>query len=315
MTIPKCHALLLHCLLTLCLVIPEANADTAQSQNPSAQTLRIASWNLAWLGSDPNNKRRQRDYRQLSRYASELNADVIALQEVENAKWASKVLGGGYDYYFSSRDASQRVGFAVRQSLPLQRHWQEYRALDTGNLRYGLDLTLSGAQGSLRLLAVHLKSGCFRESLAPKDIDKMPVVSSKQRYRRRSCDRLREQIKPLERWIDRRAAEGQAFVVLGDFNRQLTTDVEREYGEREGLWQALDDSGAEALWTPALNKESHCWGGRHRQYIDYILLGTRAQTRYVPKSFRQLLYREPYQRERARRLSDHCPISIELNWL
>jgi len=51
-----------------------------------AQELKIASWNIAWLGSHKFNTRTPDDYALLAKYAKQLDADVIALQEVENVK-------------------------------------------------------------------------------------------------------------------------------------------------------------------------------------------------------------------------------------
>ena len=45
-----------------------------------AEVLKIASWNIAWLGSHEFNKRTADDYVQLAKYAAQLDADVIALQ-------------------------------------------------------------------------------------------------------------------------------------------------------------------------------------------------------------------------------------------
>jgi hypothetical protein len=44
-----------------------------------AESLKIASWNIAWLGSHKFNKRTGNDYLQLAKYAKQLDADVIAL--------------------------------------------------------------------------------------------------------------------------------------------------------------------------------------------------------------------------------------------
>ena len=67
-----------------------------------AEELKLASWNIAWLGSHEYNQRTAADYQQLARYAKQLDADVIALQEVESEFWARKVFGNDYDYYFSN---------------------------------------------------------------------------------------------------------------------------------------------------------------------------------------------------------------------
>ena len=59
-------------------------AFTATKSN--AEELKISSWNIAWLGSHEYNERTAKDYALLADYAKKLDADVIALQEVENEK-------------------------------------------------------------------------------------------------------------------------------------------------------------------------------------------------------------------------------------
>ena len=138
-----------------------------------AKTLKVASWNIAWLGSHEYNQRKDADYQKLARYARELDADVIALQEVENEKWAKKVFGDEYDYFFTTKDWVQRVGVAVKKSSGYQAQAIEYLELDQGLARRGMDVTLTKDGKSVRLLAVHMKSGCFDKALDQASIEKM----------------------------------------------------------------------------------------------------------------------------------------------
>jgi len=272
-----------------------------------AKTLKVASWNIAWLGSHKYNKRIPADYAQLAKYASQLDADVIALQEVENGEWASKVFGDGYDYYFSTRNYVQRVGVAVKKSSGYKVTSTEYKALNVGQVRYGIDLTLTNGDKQLRLLAVHLKSGCFEKAL-----DKQSVAAIGKERTKKACTKLTKQIKPLEAWIDDRARESIPFVVLGDFNRRFAIDIDNSFAEEEGLWQAIDDDGAENMWTPTLTKNSKCWGGYYKDYIDHIVLDPRAKNMLVDGSFSQLVFDGKYSKQLSRSLSDHCPISVEM---
>jgi len=272
-----------------------------------AKTLKIASWNIAWLGSHKYNKRIPADYAQLAKYASQLDADVIALQEVENGEWASKVFGDEYDYYFSTRNYVQRVGVAVKKSSGYKVTSTEYKALDVGHVRYGMDLTLTNGDKKLRLLAVHLKSGCFEKSL-----DKQSVAAIGKERTKKACTKLIKQIKPLEAWIDDRAKESIPFVVIGDFNRRFAIDINNSFAEEQGLWQAIDDDGAENMWTPTLTKNSKCWGGYYKDYIDHIVLDPRAKNMLVDGSFSQLVFDGKYSKQLSRSLSDHCPISVEM---
>ena len=277
-----------------------------------ADTLKIASWNIAWLGSHEYNKRDNTDYQELARYATQLNADVIALQEVESAQWASKVFGDEYDYYFTTKDWVQRVGVAVKKSSGYSVKAKEYLVLDQGLARRGMDVTLTKAGKSIRLLAVHLKSGCFDKALDQTSIAKMKNKTKKDEYAKIACGELARQIKPLEDWIDQRAKEAIPFIVLGDFNRRFVKDIALKYSENQGLWQAIDDDGIEALWAPTIKAESQCWGGYYKDYIDHIVFDVKAKQHYVQGSFKQLVFDPKYTRELSQSLSDHCPISVKL---
>jgi endonuclease/exonuclease/phosphatase family metal-dependent hydrolase len=278
-----------------------------------AETIKVASWNIAWLGSHEYNQRSGNDYLELARYAKQLNADVVSLQEVEDEQWARKVFGDDYDYYFTTNDWVQRVGVAVKKSKGYSVTSQEYMALDVGRVRRGMDVTISKDDKQLRLPAVHLKSGCFEKPLDDKTIEAMSSSSKKDKKSKTACVKLSKQIEPLESWIDARAKEGVPFVVLGDFNRRFNRDFALDYPEDAGLWQAIDDEGAEDMWALTMSEESKCWGGYYKDYIDHVVFDPKAKQMYVDDSLNQLVFDGKYTRELSNALSDHCPISVELN--
>jgi len=277
-----------------------------------SQELKVASWNIAWLGSHEYNKRKDSDYLLLASYAKQLNADVIALQEVENESWARKVFGNEYDFYFSTKDWVQRVGVAVKKSAGLKVIAKEYKALDVSRVRHGMDLTLTRNGKELKLLAVHLKSGCFAAPLDPKSVSAMKSSSDKELRRKDACSTLSKQIEPLENWVDKQAKDDKAFIVIGDFNRRFSQDISNKYAENQGLWQALDDEGNESLWTPTATANSDCWGGYYKDYIDHIVFNPNAKSMYKADSFDQLVFKEKYTKKLSRSLTDHCPISVNM---
>jgi len=289
---------------------PESDANIAAKNN--AGEIKIASWNIAWLGSHEYNKRTTDDYQQLAHYAKQLDADVIALQEVESEYWARKVFGNDYDYYFSTKDWVQRVGVAIKKSKGFKVTAKEYKALDVGKVRHGMDITLTKNDKTLHLLAVHLKSGCFAAPLDINSVSAMPSTSIKEEKRKEACTKLNKQISPLEQWIDSHASQDAAYIVLGDFNRRFSQDIALKYSEDKGLWQAINDEGQEALWTPTATANSDCWGGYYKDYIDHIIFSPKAKENYVEASFEQLVFKPKYTKELSRSLSDHCPISVKL---
>lgn len=277
-----------------------------------ATELKLASWNIAWLGSHEYNHRTETDYQQLAVYAKQLDADVIALQEVESEYWARKVFGNDYNYYFSTKDWVQRVGVAIKKSQHFTVKAKEYKALDVGKVRHGMDVTLTKNGKTLHLLAIHLKSGCFAAPLDSRSVKAMPSTSVKEEKHKEACAKLSQQIPPLEQWIDRHASQNVAYIVLGDFNRRFSQDIALKYPEDKGLWQALNDEGQEALWTPTATAESGCWGGYYKEYIDHIIFSPKAKENYVDASFEQLIFKPKYTKELSRSLSDHCPISVKV---
>jgi endonuclease/exonuclease/phosphatase family metal-dependent hydrolase len=281
--------------------------------NCLAQNLTIASWNIAWLSSHKYNKRSATDYQSLATYAQRLNADVIALQEVENVYWAKKVLGEGYDFYFSSRESTQRVAVAIKKSAQLTVLVDEYKALDVKDVRYGLTVNLTRNGKELTLLALHLKSGCFEYSLAKASIEVMPTGNSKAKKKKLACTLLASQKKVLEHW-QQQSNKNNAYIMLGDFNRRFAKEISLAKTPKQGLWQGLNDNAVGSLWAPTTSLNSQCWGGYFKDYIDHIVFNSAAKSLYHEGSFKQWLYSGKYSRKRARLLSDHCPISVTLNF-
>lgn len=149
---------------------------------PVPAPLRNAAWNMEHLAEHNGSGCRSRqdgDYAALRAYADALDADVIAFQEVESAAAAARVFaperyqivmetraGGsgrlecrGLAGHYLNRQATD---FAVRKGLRVER-LPDVSALHLGdeNLRSGVDIRVHGEGGRpLRLLSVHLKSGC-----------------------------------------------------------------------------------------------------------------------------------------------------------
>ena len=260
----------------------------------NAAEIEIASWNIYWLTSeDPNHHRRKAgDYARLARYANDLDADVIALQEVD-AGFVRKVFPlKQYRIELSHRDdARQRTGFAIRKGIRYRR-LPDYRALSTKwGLRYGTVIELEVGGRKIDLMSVHLKSGCH-----DRDLDR-PAT--------RSCRDLKSQARPLESWIDRRLERGRAFVLLGDFNRRMDR-------RRDDLWHFIADGIPKPIYRVNAGLKPKCWDGRFPEFIDHIVVGPIVEKAVKPHSFEELTYRETNYYRWRKRLSDHCPISIRL---
>ena len=221
-------------------------------------------------------------------------ADVIALQEVDGEAAARRVLAD-YQFCFSSRVSLQNNGFAIRRGLPFACGPELTELSLNDDVRRGVELRLfPGTPQEIRLLSVHLKSGCSRD----------PLNST-----RPNCLQLASQVRALEQWIESQARAGIPFGLLGDFNRDL-----RREPSGPSLWGDLDDGDPPAsdLVNTAEGKEfQNCSPAQtFTGYIDYILLGQRLARGMVTDSFGRALFR-PKDALR-RKLSDHCPVFIRL---
>jgi endonuclease/exonuclease/phosphatase family metal-dependent hydrolase len=307
---------------------------------PRGSTLTLMTWNMEWLitpeadramrpsctfGQPPSNQhalpctpgraappqRQSADYDAMARTAqrllTEYQADVVALEEVDGAPAADLVFRKGWmTDCFIKRAHPQKVGFAIRDGIPYLCN-DELIALDRdASSRAGADITLwPGTPQAVRLLAVHMKSGCFDGKLD---------------RHFGACQALRGQIPVVEQWIDARVREGMAFAVLGDFNRHLNKDAQYPAGDDESapvnVFNAWSDNQPPgAVLTRATEGASYVpcdTNDKFHDYIDDVLLSKRL----VNQSRRREFKRAPYAlREQGRLLSDHCPLGIKLEGL
>lgn len=269
-----------------------------------ATELKLATWNIAWLTlrppGDPEVPRGQvprtlADLAGLAAYARRLDADVVALQEVDGPEAAAAVFDPAtYAFFFAREDDVQRTGFAVRRTLRATQN-EDLAALDTRprarlSLRRGTDVTVQAGGARLRLLSIHLNAGC----------QSGPLDRAGQ-----ECATLQRQAEVLAGWVAARRREGTQFAILGDFNRRLSDPG-------DDMLRLL--AGPEAPLRRTTEGQSNpCWSGARggRPFIDHILLGGGAEAWFQRDSLRVLVFaeRDPAFRER---LSDHCPVSIRL---
>ena len=297
------------CLATMALLI----APCAE-----ARDLRLASWNLEWLVSTATTRearnaclagarprlpcdvaldqaRSATDFAALAREARALDADVIALQEVESAEVAEQVFPG-YRFCMSQGRVVQNLGFAIRRGLPYRCEADLRELSPDDRLRRGVVLSLyPGTAQQTRLLGLHLKSGCPRTRL--------PAAAP-------ACRQWQDQLPVVARWIRQQIQSRQPFAVLGDFNRELANE------DPAGLWMSLGEAANTgpagglvdaAAGTPFRNCRA---GQNHASSIDHIFVGGGLQALLVPGSFSRQIY-APADVRRYR-LSDHCPIAVRL---
>ncbi len=266
-----------------------------------AGDLHIAAWNLEHLDDSDGEGcvgRNGADYAVLARQVEELEADIVAFQEVENAAAAHRVFRASeWHIEMSGRPPMQRsracwgnpearlghlvTGFAIRRGVAYRRNG-DLEVLDEADAfqRWGTDITILEGISELRLLSVHLKTGCWGRK------------QDRDNGRRETCATLRAQIGHLKTWADARRAEGMPFVILGDFNRRLALPD-------DWAWAALSPPPAPLVLLTG-DVPFRC-DSRYPAFIDHLVAGGGAEAMLVDGSFREWPRRGPHP--------DHCALS------
>ena len=281
-----------------------ATAAFAFALPAAALELRVATWNLEHL-DDMNGTgcvgRTEDDYAALAERIDALVADVIAFQEVENVAAAARVFNAerwevevssrpstGYDFACRGRAEGRlghlATGIAVREGLEYTRN-ADVSALAAGSRlgRWGTDVTVTRGGESLRVLSVHLKSGCWGAGQDDNVSD------------RATCATLRAQVEALADWIAARREAGEPFVIAGDFNRRLSVP---------GDWAwALLTEDAPALSLPTAGRISRC-DERFPEFIDHLVFDADSRVSMALGSFEE--------GERSAPHPDHCAVMAHL---
>lgn len=301
----------------LCLLALPACGNPADSESAKAEAslkgaensapLTLASWNIEHLAETEGagcKPRDAEDYRQLRDYARTLNADVIALQEVESEAALAKVFARDqWEFVVSPRAASktyecrgsnrtstqQRVAFAIRKGVQFEYDpAQNVTALGLkeDGLRYGLVIKLTATQPATELLAIHAKSGCF-------------VNDYRTETDRRACQLFAKQAPVLDQWVEARLASQTPFAILGDFNHRILS-------KGNVLWGELAEAdGKPANILNAMQGLQSCHP-KYKELIDHIVFGGPAVAGFERFSARSHNYE-------GEMLADHCAISAKLN--
>ncbi len=283
------------------LVLAATLAGCAHGEGQGSVPLTIATWNMEHLGEANGSgcePRTDGDYQAMGAFVAAIDADVIAFQEVESVAAAARVFDPArYEIVIEERTGSgnraecrdrpgyflnrQATGFAIRRGIRFER-LPDLAQLQVGSadLRSGVDIIIRPEHGQpIRLLSVHLKSGC-------------PAGATSN-----DCPTLFNQVPVLEQWIDARAAAGERFAILGDFNRRLGL-------EGDVVWADWDDAKPPNLdLSLAAGAAAATCNPRFPAFIDHIVLDHGAAETAV--GFHEWTYS-------GRALSDHCPVSVTI---
>ena len=274
--------------------------DSGDASTGQRTALRLGSWNANRLDADLNAgtvKRTADEVALLKSYADKMNADVIALQEVDGDQAAARLFDpAAFEFHFTSRNSSERVGFAYKKGLSVTKHPDVTSIQHGNNLRWGADITLTREDGStIRMLNVHLKSRCWStpEGGTPPSFEDA-----------NSCETLKKQGQSIDAWIEARRAASEPFVVVGDFNHNFIAD--------DTFWTRFwADDATQDLNSPTFTETSRCYA-QFPNYIEHIVMSPEVWSQLEPGSFEQTTFSTEDLNASGDILSDHCPMALEL---
>jgi endonuclease/exonuclease/phosphatase family metal-dependent hydrolase len=268
----------------------------------------VATWNVEHLASpfDSGCKpRSEKELLELQQYARNIQADVVGLQEVASkeavhllfpaSEWrvvmSQRADSDPYVCRGSGRNSTQqKVAFAVRKSIDVVKVIQhEAFSLNSPGLRRGLEIQIPSSSGTISILNVHMKSGCF--------------VDNYSRAKTDACDTFAKQAPLLDAWVEDKEKRSLPYIMVGDFNHRLSAPYNH-------LTRQLFTNTNKNKST-LLNATAHLIGC-HEYYpapIDHIFVG------YLPNQNISLItniYRFN-DMQPNNMLSDHCAISLSFD--
>ncbi|MDA9558096.1 endonuclease/exonuclease/phosphatase family protein [Vibrio sp.] len=270
--------------------------------NQPPLSLTISTWNIEWLSSENKKapvKRTPEDIEALHQIVNGLNADIIALQEINDIAAAQAVFGERYEIILSDRstkkyadlqfkEINQYTGFAIKKGIPISDPTDVIFPHSKSKLRFGAYITLyPNTAHEVHVLSIHFKAGCtgaFRN--------------------KRSCRILKDQGRSLSDWMISKEKKQQQYVVLGDFNHNLSYNGDWLWKDITRPIQAKPNLMTKKTLSNCLIRSNKKSDKTHkfRYVIDHIITSPTIRSQNAT----QQLYDKAAVL--AFKLSDHCPV-------
>ncbi len=260
--------------------------------NPDIIT--IASFNTEWLGDgiQDTKARATWDYKNIAKVLSMINADIIALQEVENEKAIRKVLEylDGYKYYVAEGYGKQNLAILYNENIELK-VVDVYKSLivEENITRPGLLIYAKKANFDFYLMNVHLKSTSSYDNT--------------EELKQKSYELRQKQAMVLNQFLDSMLTHqnDKDIFFVGDMN-------DNPNRKNSNIKFFADDPKVLFLTSYLRSCKNPNWDN-----IDHIAITPNIQSRFIKSSLRQVNIYEIFKQTQAERISDHCPVVISFD--
>ncbi|MCS6809449.1 MAG: endonuclease/exonuclease/phosphatase family protein [Bacteroidota bacterium] len=261
---------------------------------------------MEWLGDNTSDDRKLRSYednQRLRQILCDVDADILAVQEVEHEQALQRVLIDSskvkhpdaakllhYAFVLGNTGGKQRIGFLYR--FPVQLLWvQEVLgiAVEEGRTRAGLLAMFRVDTIQWLVLAVHLKSSSRSDSTQELRRRSISIRAAQAAYVRHLTDSLCTHMPSVP------------FVILGDFNdtpRRRHTTLDTLQSSPHLTFLTLDQTSCAFSGLPS---------------IDHIVVSHAALQRFMRGTLRTINTYAMLPEHAARQISDHCPIVAQFS--
>ena len=267
------------------------NSDSKYEVSSVSDFITIATFNCEWLGDGINdiNTRTAQDYENIAKVIADTKSDLIALQEVENSQALEIILKylPDYKYVCGENGGKQNLAFIFNKDIKLtQIHEYMPLEVEANQTRPGLMAYCKKGNLDFWIMNVHLKS--------TSGFDSTPDLKQK------SYELRARQAEILNNWVDSILTHAERdVIILGDFNdnpnRKTNPTLSALAGNPNIEFQTEDFNSCKNYYWDA---------------IDHIVNSKNLNNRILTGSIMMFDTYNFYGKEKAERISDHCPVMI-----
>ena len=264
------------------------------NETSKPEYLTVGIFNIEWLGDgiDDNKPRTDEDIRQIADIITSSGMEIIAVQEIENETALAKIVNkmDGFKLKVAKQQGKQRLGIIYKDYITVN-EIGVYEPLSlNGRTRTGYIVDVAKNDYKLLMLIVHLK--------ATSRFDSTEALKIESRMMRHA------QAEIISNWADSIlfVCGIKEFAIVGDFNDYPTRIHNRT------LEPIIKNENLHFLTSDLRScKNPLIWF-----LIDHIVVSTETKKRYVPNSVFVYDFHSMLNESEAERISDHCPISVQL---
>lgn len=267
------------------------------SRTAYADQVVVGTFNIEWLGDgrDDMKPRTDDDCKRIADVIDRCGADVLGVQEIENAAALKRVLAHlpGHDGFVTELDIKQNVGVVFRKGLDVKRTAVYMPlTLDIPRMRPGLVVTCRKGAFDWTMMVVHLKSTSRADST-----DELRDESRRIRGKQSAM---------LRSWADSIVRSGQENDVL------IVGDLNDFTGRRENATLTPLLASRELTFLTGTLKSCR---NPNWYVIDHVIASRSAMNRLVVGSERVEDIRSFIDEREASKVSDHCPVTVRFSVL